>query len=505
MFYRKHDEIINMKDYLKSVVLLTFIVLLALLGLHFLPKISMFGIELKEVDMLADVRVGINQRDLDVDDATVDSTALYSKLDTTNLSLFQDSLEVVAIPADTIKLSAKEDYYLNTKRISRSERVDSLSRIIDYADSTQRGMYPFYMALDNVATKGNYARIAFFGDSFIEADILTADLRNLLQKKYGGRGVGFVPITSEMRFFRRSVKHDFKGWTTHTVTQKGYQKKNLGISGEYFSPTSKSYVEYTGQTKFGTLLDTCNVASLYYTLSDDMYITERVNSANLDSIALFATNKVQRHQYLGEIGKIRWSIPKDSTALFYGASLDGDRGVILDNFGQRGSSGYSLSSIPFKTLSEFNELRPYDLIVLQFGLNVVAKNVKNYDYYKKGLSKVISYLKKCFPHSGFLIVSVGDRNSKGSDGYYHTMPEIKYFIEVQKQIAKENNIAFWNLFDAMGGEDSMVDLVEAKPAKANLDYTHINFIGGKYLGEKLFEAVVQGKTSFDNMEVYVDE
>ena len=49
--------------------------------------------------------------------------------------------------------------------------------IEDYSDSTLRGMTPFYRALDELAAKPRPVRIAYFGDSFIEADILTADLR----------------------------------------------------------------------------------------------------------------------------------------------------------------------------------------------------------------------------------------------------------------------------------------------------------------------------------------
>ena len=37
-------------------------------------------------------------------------------------------------------------------------------------------------------------RVAFMGDSFVEGDILTADLRELLQDTFSGGGVGFVPF-----------------------------------------------------------------------------------------------------------------------------------------------------------------------------------------------------------------------------------------------------------------------------------------------------------------------
>lgn len=53
--------------------------------------------------------------------------------------------------------------------------------IEDYGDSTRRGMASFYEALDRTSSShpdhDGLVRIAVFGDSFIEADIFTADLR----------------------------------------------------------------------------------------------------------------------------------------------------------------------------------------------------------------------------------------------------------------------------------------------------------------------------------------
>ena len=72
---------------------------------------------------------------------------------------------------------------------------------------------------------------------FIEADIFTADLREMLQKQFGGCGVGFVTITSMTSGYRPTVRHTFGGWSSHAVTDSIYfDKKKQGISGHYFVP-----------------------------------------------------------------------------------------------------------------------------------------------------------------------------------------------------------------------------------------------------------------------------
>ena len=49
------------------------------------------------------------------------------------------------------------------------------------------------------------------------------------------------------------------------------------------------------------------------------------------------------------------------------------------------------------------------------------------------------------------------------------------------------------MYEAMGGEGSIVDMVNSKPSMANYDYTHINFRGGKHLAGILFETLMKKK------------
>ena len=76
------------------------------------------------------------------------------------------------------------------------------------------GLKRFYAALKNAQERRGQVRIAFMGDSFIEGDIMVADFRNAMQQKFGGRGVGFVPIASSVSQYRPTVEHHFGGWNT---------------------------------------------------------------------------------------------------------------------------------------------------------------------------------------------------------------------------------------------------------------------------------------------------
>ena len=122
----------------------------------------------------------------------------------------------------------------------------------------------------------------------------------------------------------------------------------------------------------------------------------RVNRGESRSYSLGASGHLQKIQVNGRIGSIRWSVDRADSTLFYGLAMDGKQGIILDNFSLRGSSGLSLRGIPKQMLRQFNEQRPYDLIILEYGLNVATERGRNYDNYQKGLLTAINHLKECF-------------------------------------------------------------------------------------------------------------
>lgn len=498
-----------MKNYLIYTLLMTVVIISALFGMSFIPPITINGHTLREVDLLADIRISAPE------DTVLPQITIPKLEDLVGQELVnpKDSLNGLSdssfiAPQEPLTDDTEGFENTHTKIIgddswqSVDTNKDGVTLIVDYSSGSKNGIRSFYQSLINIEDRESSSRIAFFGDSFIEGDILTSDLRSLLQSKYGGCGVGFVPITSQTSGFRPTVVHSFSGWSSYSAVDKKYARKKLGMDGHYFVPTKPAYVELKGQKKYGAHLDTCEISTLYFKNPNSINITAKVNDEEPTPFTISGLNELQAIEVEGNIGRIRWNTSTDSTAIFYGAAMDGLSGVSLDNFSLRGSAGHYISGVPTESLTQFNKLRPYNLIVLQYGLNVLATGVYDYNYYRVVMTKAITHLKESFPNTSILVVSIGDRGHKNKDGYYSTMPELKYFLEIQRQIAKENKVAFWNMFEAMGGENSMKDFVKAKPAKANLDYTHINFRGGKTIANKLMDAIVQGVHDFENKEIY---
>ena len=451
------------KNVLRNTVLLSCLVLGVLLLLHFLPPFEVGGHRMRRVDLLADVRPLPEDGEGEAD------------------TLLPPPPRIAPAFADTCP--------------------PQLTCIEDYADSARRGMSAFYRALDEAAERP--VRIAYFGDSFIEGDILTADLRALLQQRYGGCGVGYVDITSQTYAYRPTVRHSFSGWESHAWTDStGFDARRQGIAGRYFLPAPGAYVELAGQSDYASRLDTCLRAGVFFSNRGEARLAVRLNRGKTLRRTFAPSRYLQMAEVEGRIGRVRWTVERADSTTFFGLFMDGARGIALDNFSLRGSSGLSIRSIPRQMLQAFNELRPYDLVVLQYGLNIATERGSNYDRYAAGMQTTIRRLKEAFPQAAFLLVSVGDRDFRDEDGHLRTMPGIKNLVRYQQNLAAENGIAFWNLFEAMGGERGMVQFVEANPPMANRDYTHINFRGGRRLAGLLFEALVHGKEQYDKRRAY---
>lgn len=456
------------KNVLKYTGLLMFIIIGGLLLMHFLPALTFHGKVLRRVDILSELRMP------DEPEGITDT--------------------LLPLPPPPPKPA-----FVDTCR-------SGMTCIEDYSDSTLRGMTPFFRAIDELKREPRLVRIAYFGDSFIEADILTADLREMLQKRYGGYGVGFVGITSMTNGYRPTVRHSFGGWSSHSIMDSVYfDRSKQGISGHYFVPSAGAYAELRGQKKYASRLDTCQKASMFFYNRGEVKLSARINRKEVTTETFSPTGSLQAMNVEGKIGSVRWTIEKADSALFYGMAMDGTSGIVVDNFSLRGTSGLSLRSVPNRMMREFNQLRPYDLIILQYGLNVATKRGRNYDRYIAGMQTTLEHVKKAFPQAGILVVSVGDRDYKNEDGELRTMPGIKNLVRYQQNLAADEAVAFWSMYEAMGGEGSMAKLVQAKPSLANYDYTHINFRGGKHLAGLLYEALVYGKEQYDRRRAYEAE
>lgn len=443
------------ENYLPQALYLFTYSILALFVLSLIPPFTVGNFTFKEVNLISDLNLEEPKKLLTQPDSIID-TLIFDEPD-------------VTVKTDTCKTGVIciEDY---------SPDGDALLAFISSLEDT----------------KSKPARIAFYGDSFIEGDILTSSLRDTLQQVFGGRGVGYVPMTSEVAKFRTTIKHTFENWQTYSIISEYDEEPVFGIGGQSAVPLEDNVVSYS--PAYGASLSKLSVfyssqakRKLTYVIRDTLSIdTTLLSSEGVKQINLTNLNSKS----------IDISVaPPDSIQLF-GVSIEGNAGLYVDNLAMRGNSGIALSRIQSSVMRDFYRLRPYQLVILQFGLNVVSENDStDYIGYVQSMTRVVSKFKEAFKGCSILIVSVSDR-SNNQGGTFKTIPGILAMRQAQRLIAKRSGVAFWDLFEAMGGENSMPKFVNAKPSMAGKDYTHLNFRGGKYVAKRLADALLNEKEKY---------
>ena len=313
----------------------------------------------------------------------------------------------------------------------------------------------------------------------------------MLQSKYGGNGVGWIDAGNDLEQYKRSIRATFSGMTEHMVMKGGsYNASLAGIAERYYTTGGSASLVLEG-TKEYPHASTWRNSRIYFRSNGNTSISEKTDKNPWQSKSFNGSASLQVYEGDGLTKEVRYQF-KGAPVLF-GAALESDGGIIVDNFSMRGSKGVSLASLPDRTLEEFNSQRPYDLVILQFGVNAVDAKTSDKDMhdYLAQMKEVIKKFRRCYPDASILVVSTPDRGSKEGGA---TMPNIKALEGYQKELAAEEKVAFYSLFHAMGGEGSMAKLYDKGMSSA--DYVHVSHGGGKIIARQIFNSIVAGENNY---------
>ncbi len=378
------------------------------------------------------------------------------------------------------------------------------AKVLNFAADTSTSLEHFFNAINYSKNKSKKKkiRIAYFGDSMIEGDLISQDLRTCMQDLFGGDGVGFVPVTSIVAGFRKTILHTYGNWKTYTLLDTIPVDHPLGIAGYTFVPATAtdffrgnsddSWVKYRAVNQ-KHLSKFYKTKLLYGKSTGENYVMINNTTYKLDGDKVVNALEIASKSPVSTIN----AVFKCETPLnVFGFTMESDTGAFVDNFSFRGNSGLSITKIKKAVYSATNDFMEYDLIILEYGLNAVSPAITNYSWYAKGMSRVINYMKSSFPTASILIISVGDKGYKDGE-VYTTDPGVPFMVEMQRKMAEDNKVAFWSLYDAMGGSGSMVKWVEEEPAMANKDYTHFNFRGSHKVGKLLFNKLMDDYNAYN--------
>lgn len=345
----------------------------------------------------------------------------------------------------------------------------------------------------------NRVTITHIGDSHIQADIFSGTIRQELQLKFGNAGRGLV---FPYRVAKSNEPSSYKT-TTNTIWDAKrnvfYEKPlPIGISGFTIETNdSAAEIDLTVKNQAGldyrftkftlfherglanydiTICDSTNCERGIFKSTDsasNSFVSELKFDKPIDRIILRNKNTDTAHQHSTRI---------------YGILLENDSAGILYNM-----IGVNGAEYKHYTLSKYFEAQltylHSDLLIVSMGTNEGFNKAFNKDLFYKNIDTLITALKLNNPTTAIIITTPGDSFRKTKKGKVKN-PDMKLAEETVINYCLNNNLAYWNLYEIMGGYGSMAKWFTAKLAAA--DRVHFSGKGYKLQATLFNNALMKG-------------
>lgn len=348
-----------------------------------------------------------------------------------------------------------------------------------------------------VNTNQRVFKIVHIGDSHIQADMFSGQVRKLIQQKYGNAGVGLV-------FPYRQIKTNAPGTFTTTSPIKFAPNKvvkckttcEVGLAAyNAIMPTGTSFqVNIKGDTgmQYVSTLFQANQTDAAVLVNRD---TEPVSYEVQDAAGFIISS------YNKPIAS-PFTVSAKGTLSLHGLIVsNGQTGVLYYTIGANGATfnHYNNSTLFF---DELRALQP-DLVIVSLGTNESVSDISPENF----INQVDSF------NSNLLTICTQEQimYTTPADNYIRQTKIVRkkvkgkwrkkrvvYFVnnpkleELQKAMIAyfiKGKLMYWNLYEVMGGDTSMKKWVEA--GLAAKDHIHFNRAGYELQGELFYKALIK--------------
>lgn len=392
-----------------------------------------------------------------------------------------------------------QEAVMNTRKDSLSairEQMDTSDIRFWFPNDDDRFFDPLFAALEGARASGRTIRILHYGDSQIEMDRMTNRLRAYMQETFGGGGPGLVPFAT----FIPSLSVSTHG-SGSLRRQSPFGDSSVVRANGNYGPMVQDF-RLTGSA-------TSNITAATHKSCDDrlrqfsqfkLIFNNRPGPLTVAFTDRDGGYTDEQSCDVEGVHAMSWQLDSASTAVrlavsgtadLYGVMVDDGPGVAVDNIPMRGCSGQQFTQINGDQLAAAYSCMDIGLIILQFGGNSVPylKSEKGLETYCTNLGKQIDHLRQCCPKALFLFIGPSDMSTR-TGGSLQSYPFLPTIVERLQQMANQHGAAYWSIYHAMGGSNSMVAWVSQ--GLGGPDYIHFSQKGVNIMGDRLAK-------SFDNM------
>jgi lysophospholipase L1-like esterase len=360
-------------------------------------------------------------------------------------------------------------------RLAARQEIERKIAKIEVGIENPAALAHYFAALDQAAASGSQVHVLQFGDSHTASDDWVNTERTAAQSRYGDGGPGFVQAGHPYRGYRRfdASGASSPGWRTDGNTSHSADP-DQGLSHVSVStdlPGQTVHLSAAGES-FGIFYLRQPGGGQFEITSDDGAAT------------VISTD--------GDIGpgEFFWSLPPGPHELalrtlhfapvrLFGWTVDNSHGATLETLGINGAQATVLLDANEQIWAAEVARRAPALIILAYGTNEANSRTWTAEQYRADLTEVIARARRAAPLASILLIGPPDC------GKLRPLAHLSEVIDIQREIAGSQAVAFWDWRLHMGGPGIVDKWVLAGLSQA--DHIHLTTEGYRLLGNMLFD------------------
>ncbi|MEM9074929.1 MAG: GDSL-type esterase/lipase family protein [Myxococcota bacterium] len=370
---------------------------------------------------------------------------------------------------------------------------------IHLEDASGEGMRPFYESLLQTAEGGTeLTRIAHYGDSSIATDHITYTLRRRLQQRFGDGGHGFVLVARGYLPYRhRDIQHSASdSWMLREITRNHLTSNgHYGFGGIQFRGRPGAWARF-GTDDRGPVGGAVSRFEIYYQRHPRgghiHYRVDQDERTTIETRDPTPSDEIHRIDVPDGPHRLEVRFGGHGQPRIYGVVLEREGpGVVYDSLGLVGARASRLLNYDADHIRTQLESRGSNLVILGFGGNDANDNIQR-DRYEAEYREVIQRMRAGREELGCLVFAPLDQGEQDQRGRVQTMSTIPTIVEAQRAAAAAEGCAFFDTWQAMGGDGAVRRWLQSRPRLASSDMRHMTPSGYEVVANLFYKALLEG-------------
>ena len=386
-----------------------------------------------------------------------------------------------------------------------NDSIEYYSWLVDSSDlrlalPSEHYLDPFWENIERAKTRGRIVRIVHYGDSQIEMDRITSRLRSYMQATFGGGGPGMIPFRTLIPSY--AVRQSTHGRLTHlasfgdsTVVRSkgnyGPMMQSFRLRGTATADVKASTVSFVDERvkRFSS------VKLIFNNIGSRARFNATPSSSDSSNVRIHVLDGPGCVEWRFDSAITHFQVRASGQVDLYGMLVDNGPGVAVDNIPMRGCSGTQFTLTDEELLRSSYRKMDIVMIILQFGGNTVPyiDHRTTIESYCNRVGEQIDHIHRCCPQARILFVGPSDMSTR-RNGTMQTYPNLPELIDSLEATVLAHGAAYWSIYHAMGGMNSMPQWVDK--GWAGKDYIHFSQHGADLMGDRMAEALANSYELF---------